>query len=56
MFECRLWSEGALGQARRGLDSARSTLQRQKERKRKAEIVTGVGLGVTLIPFPRMDR
>ncbi|KAI4896571.1 hypothetical protein NFI96_024817, partial [Prochilodus magdalenae] len=44
-------SEGALGQARRGLDSARSTLQRQEEKKRNAAIVTGVGLGVTLIPF-----
>ncbi|KAI4885604.1 hypothetical protein NFI96_005383 [Prochilodus magdalenae] len=43
-------SEGALGQARRSLDSARSTLQRQEERKRNAAIVTGVGVGLTLIP------
>ncbi|KAL7883423.1 hypothetical protein SRHO_G00010810 [Serrasalmus rhombeus] len=43
-------SESSLEQSRRNVNSARDTLRKQEERKRKAKIVTGVGLGVTLIP------
>ncbi|KAL7826679.1 hypothetical protein AOLI_G00318880 [Acnodon oligacanthus] len=44
-------SEDALEQARTNLDSTRDTLRTQEERKHTAEIVTGVGAGVTIIPF-----
>lgn len=42
--------EGALQQARSDLNSTKDTLRRQEERKRNAEIVTGVGAGLFLIP------
>ncbi|KAL7826672.1 hypothetical protein AOLI_G00318810, partial [Acnodon oligacanthus] len=44
-------SESSLEQSRRNVNSARDTLRKQEERKRKAKVVTGVGLGVTLIPI-----
>ncbi|XP_060720775.1 uncharacterized protein LOC132842123 [Tachysurus vachellii] len=44
-------SQGALEQIRRNLDSAINTLQGQEKRKRDAEIVTGVGAGVLVIPI-----
>lgn len=43
-------SEDAQDQARRNLDSTRDTLRNQEERKRNAEIVTGVGAGLFVIP------
>ncbi|KAK2864893.1 hypothetical protein Q7C36_004047 [Tachysurus vachellii] len=44
-------SQGALEQTRRNLDSAINTLQGQQKRKRDAEIVTGVGAGLLVIPI-----
>ncbi|KAK2864895.1 hypothetical protein Q7C36_004049 [Tachysurus vachellii] len=44
-------SQGALEQTRRNLDSAIHTLQGQQKRKRDAEIVTGVGAGLLVIPI-----
>ena len=44
-------SENAVEQARRNLDSTREVLRSQEERKRNAEIVTGVGGGLLAIPF-----
>uniref|UniRef100_W5KGC4 Si:dkey-85k15.6 n=1 Tax=Astyanax mexicanus TaxID=7994 RepID=W5KGC4_ASTMX len=43
-------SEESVEVARSHLRSARDTLQRQEERKRNAEIVTGVGAGLLVIP------
>ncbi|KAL7883422.1 hypothetical protein SRHO_G00010800 [Serrasalmus rhombeus] len=43
-------SEHALEQARKNLNSTRDTLEKQKERKHTADVVTGVGAGVFLIP------
>ncbi|XP_060720778.1 uncharacterized protein LOC132842129 [Tachysurus vachellii] len=43
-------SQGALEQTRRNLDSAIHTLRGQEKRKRDAEIVTGVGAGLLVIP------
>ncbi|KAI4889599.1 hypothetical protein NFI96_001484 [Prochilodus magdalenae] len=44
-------SENAVEQARRNLDSTREVLRSQEERKRNAEIVTGVGGGLLAIPI-----
>ncbi|XP_058260391.1 uncharacterized protein LOC131362418 [Hemibagrus wyckioides] len=44
-------SQGALQQARTNLNSATQTLQDQEKRKRDAEIVTGVGAGLMVIPI-----
>ncbi|XP_060720771.1 uncharacterized protein LOC132842118 [Tachysurus vachellii] len=44
-------SQGALEQIRRNLDSAINTLQDQQKRKHDAEIVTGVGAGLLVIPI-----
>ncbi|GAA6074592.1 uncharacterized protein LOC113640147 [Tachysurus ichikawai] len=44
-------SQGALEQTRRNLYSAIHTLQGQEKRKRDAEIVTGVGAGLLVIPI-----
>ncbi|XP_072531211.1 uncharacterized protein [Salminus brasiliensis] len=44
-------SEGALEVARSTLSSTRDTLRAQEERKRNAEIVTGVGAGLLVIPI-----
>ncbi|KAI4896568.1 hypothetical protein NFI96_024819 [Prochilodus magdalenae] len=44
-------SENAVEQARRNLDSTREVLRSQEERKRNAEIVTGVGGGLLVIPI-----
>ncbi|XP_047672037.1 uncharacterized protein LOC113650574 [Tachysurus fulvidraco] len=44
-------SQGALEQTRRNLNSAIHTLQAQQKRKYDAEIVTGVGAGVLVIPI-----
>ncbi|XP_036422004.1 uncharacterized protein LOC118805363 [Colossoma macropomum] len=44
-------SERSVEQSRRNLNSARDTLRKQQERKRNAKVVTGVGLGLTLIPI-----
>ncbi|XP_058260459.1 uncharacterized protein LOC131362474 [Hemibagrus wyckioides] len=43
--------QGALQLARRNLNSATQTLQAQQKRKRDAEIITGVGAGVMVIPI-----
>ncbi|KAK3505730.1 hypothetical protein QTP70_020447 [Hemibagrus guttatus] len=43
-------SQGALELTRGNLNSAKQTLQDQEKRKRDAEIVTGVGAGLFLIP------
>ncbi|KAL7826676.1 hypothetical protein AOLI_G00318850 [Acnodon oligacanthus] len=44
-------SEHALEEARKNLNSTRDTLEKQKERKHKADIMTGVGAGVFFVPF-----
>lgn len=44
-------SQAALEQARRNLNSTEQTLHDQESRKKSAEIITGVGAGVMLIPF-----
>ncbi|KAI4896570.1 hypothetical protein NFI96_024820 [Prochilodus magdalenae] len=44
-------SEDSLEVARGSLDSAKSTLQEQEDRKRNAEIITGVGVGLMVIPI-----
>ncbi|KAI4888450.1 hypothetical protein NFI96_031098 [Prochilodus magdalenae] len=44
-------SEESLEVARGSLDSAKSTLQEQEDRKRNAEIITGVGVGLMVIPI-----
>lgn len=44
-------SEDSLEQAKRHLSSARDTLQSQEQRKHTAEIVTGVGAGLFVIPI-----
>ncbi|XP_026998319.2 uncharacterized protein LOC113640147 [Tachysurus fulvidraco] len=44
-------SQGAVEQTRRNLNSAINTLQAQQKRKHDAEIVTGVGAGLLVIPI-----
>ncbi|XP_060759964.1 uncharacterized protein LOC132870351 [Neoarius graeffei] len=49
--ELRRKSQAALEQARRNLNSTKQTLCDQESRKNTAEIITGVGLGVMVIPI-----
>lgn len=44
-------SQGALDMARRNLNSTKQTLQDQENRKHNAEIITGVGAGLLVIPI-----
>ncbi|XP_053087222.1 cancer-associated gene 1 protein-like [Pangasianodon hypophthalmus] len=44
-------SQGALEQARTNLNSTKQTLQDQESRKQTAQIVTGVGAGLLVIPI-----
>ncbi|XP_047672441.1 centrosomal protein of 112 kDa-like isoform X2 [Tachysurus fulvidraco] len=44
-------SQGALEETKRKLNSAINTLQAQEKRKRDAEIITGVGAGLLVIPI-----
>ncbi|MCJ8749411.1 hypothetical protein PDJAM_G00175950 [Pangasius djambal] len=44
-------SQGALEQARTNLNSTNQTLQDQESRKKNAEIITGVGAGLLVIPI-----
>ncbi|XP_053539937.1 uncharacterized protein LOC128634051 [Ictalurus punctatus] len=44
-------SQGALELARTNLNSTKQTIQNQKRRKHKAEIITGVGAGLVVIPI-----
>lgn len=44
-------SEEALKQAKKHLQEEKDELKKQRDRKKTAEVVTGVGLAVTLIPI-----
>lgn len=44
-------SQNALDRAKTNLRSTRDTLEREEQRVEKAKVLTGVGLGITPIPF-----
>ncbi|KAF5890433.1 cancer-associated 1 protein-like isoform X2, partial [Clarias magur] len=43
-------SQGALEQARENLNSSKQTLEEQEARKYNAEVITGIGAGLLIIP------
>ncbi|KAF5890432.1 cancer-associated 1 protein-like isoform X2, partial [Clarias magur] len=43
-------SQGALEQARENLNSSKQTLEEQEARQYNAEVITGVGAGLLIIP------